>query len=222
LLASAGHLCVRGWWWSGGVMELYEWGLVTNVAAVTALLIALPLAARYLHLGARRAGAFAALLALIVRDIALPEACTRVRTLLLRYPGYGETLGAMQRAEALAAEVTPLHAEALVALGEGWDADEALAIALACALAAPDFVTGVRLAVNHDGDSDSTGAIAGNLLGALHGVEAIPQRWLAGLEGARVLAEVADDLATFPDWPIGEFVAEGETSDHYRQRYPGS
>src|SRR3954454_8860075 len=39
LIAGTAHLCVRGWWWSGGVMELYEWGLVTNVAAVTALLI---------------------------------------------------------------------------------------------------------------------------------------------------------------------------------------
>ena len=31
LIAGAAHLAVRGWWWSGGVMEVYEWGLVTNV-----------------------------------------------------------------------------------------------------------------------------------------------------------------------------------------------
>ncbi len=37
----------------------------------------------------------------------------------------------------------------------------------------------MRLAVNHGGDSDSTGAITGNLLGTLWGVAAIPERWLA-------------------------------------------
>jgi ADP-ribosylglycohydrolase len=41
----------------------------------------------------------------------------------------------------------------------------AIAIAICCALVARDFA-GVILAVNHDGDSASTGSIAGNLLGA--------------------------------------------------------
>ena len=36
-------------------------------------------------------------------------------------------------------------------------AEEALAIAVFCALAAPDFESGVLTAVNHGGDSDSTG-----------------------------------------------------------------
>lgn len=62
LLAGMGHLVVRGWWWSGGAMELYEWGLVTNVAAATALLIALPLTVNALFADARRSGAFAVLL----------------------------------------------------------------------------------------------------------------------------------------------------------------
>ena len=74
---------------------------------------------------------------------------------------------------------SPASPEAVERLGQGWVAEEALAIALYCALVADDFATGVRLAVNHGGDSDSTGAIAGNLLGTLHGVRAIPERWLA-------------------------------------------
>jgi hypothetical protein len=78
----------------------------------------------------------------------------------------------------------------------------------------------MRLAVNHDGDSDSTAAIAGNLLGAALGVEAIPQRWLSALEARRVIAEVADDLATFPGWPLGEFVEETQASEYWRRRYP--
>ena len=54
---------------------------------------------------------------------------------------------------------------------------------------ADDFESGVRLAVNHGGDSDSTGAITGNLLGTLHGAGAIPERWLAQLE---LRAEIED------------------------------
>jgi ADP-ribosyl-[dinitrogen reductase] hydrolase len=72
--------------------------------------------------------------------------------------------------------------EAIAELGEGWVAEEALAISVYCALVARDFRQGVVMAVNHDGDSDSTGAITGNLLGALHGVDAIPAR-MAGAAG---------------------------------------
>ena len=98
--------------------------------------------------------------------------------------------------------------------------EEALAISVFCALTAPDFAEGVIRAVNHDGDSDSTGAIAGNLLGALHGVENVPRKWLSGLELGTEIAAIADDLATWPDWPIGEFIEETEASNYWRTRYP--
>jgi ADP-ribosylglycohydrolase len=171
--------------------------------------------------GRLAAGALAALVGLIARGESLGSAMARVKTLLPRYPGHAETLAAMTRAEALASAGVP-RAETVIELGEGWVADEALAIALLCALAAPDYESGVRLAVNHDGDSDSTAAITGNLLGAIHGVEAIPKRWLISLELRRVIIETADDLATFPDWPIGEFMPDSDAADYWKQRYPGT
>ena len=59
-------------------------------------------------------------------------------------------------------------------LGEGWVGDEALAIAVFCAVRYQnDFAAGIRAAVNHKGDSDSTGAICGNILGAWLGEEAV-------------------------------------------------
>ena len=62
-------------------------------------------------------------------------------------------------------------------MGGGWVGEEALAIALYCALnAQDDFAHGVLLAVNHSGDSDSTGAITGNLLGLMLGIDAIPAK----------------------------------------------
>ena len=50
--------------------------------------------------------------------------------------------------------------------------------------------------VNHSGDSDSTGAVTGNILGAWLGYEAIEEKWLKDLELRRVLLEMADDLYT--------------------------
>ena len=171
--------------------------------------------------GRLAAGAFSALVLLLAREKTLADAVARVKALLGRYPGSAETLAAITRAEALAVHGPP-RAESLSELGEGWTADEALAIGLACALAAPDFETGLRLAVNHDGDSDSTAAIAGNLLGAAHGVNAIPKRWTIGLELRRAIVEMADDLATFPEWPLGEFMPDSDEADYWKRRYPGT
>ena len=49
-------------------------------------------------------------------------------------------------------------------------------------------------AVNHDGDSDSTGAIAGNIIGAILGYSAIPKHYIENLEIEPVLVSIADDL----------------------------
>jgi ADP-ribosyl-[dinitrogen reductase] hydrolase len=116
--------------------------------------------------------------------------------------------GASETVEALRAALrlfyNPLATpspEVVESLGEGWDGDEALAIGLYCALAAGgDFARGVRLAVNHSGDSDSTGSITGNILGALLSEQAIPPPWLERLELADVIRQVGSDLyATFED-----------------------
>ncbi len=92
-------------------------------------------------------------------------------------------------------EHQPVAFETVASLGLGWIAEEALAIGVYCALAAgKDFKKGITLAVNHDGDSDSTGAITGNLLGALLGTTAIPGQYLAELELAPLIEEIAGDL----------------------------
>ncbi|WP_390612398.1 ADP-ribosylglycohydrolase family protein [Tepidimonas fonticaldi] len=84
-----------------------------------------------------------------------------------------------------------------------------------------NFEEGVLLAIHHDGDSDSTGAMAGNLLGTMGGVQAIPERWLARLELRDVITELAQDLYDYPDWPIGEYVPETPQSRLIFAKYPG-
>jgi len=80
-------------------------------------------------------------------------------------------------------------------LGEGWVAEETLAIAIYCSLKYKnDFSKGIIAAVNHGGDSDSTGAVTGNILGALSGYEAIDEKWKKDLELSDIILEMADDL----------------------------
>lgn len=80
-------------------------------------------------------------------------------------------------------------------LGEGWVGEEALAVGIYCALRhQDDFSAAVVAAVNHSGDSDSTGAVCGNILGALLGYEAVGEQWTQDLELLDVTLELADDL----------------------------
>jgi ADP-ribosylglycohydrolase len=105
-----------------------------------------------------------------------------------------ETLHALRAARSLAAKGEPT-AEKLESLGEGWVAEEALAMSVYCALVHPDdFAAAVCLAVNHSGDSDSTGAITGNIVGFMLGEEAIPGAWRRDVELAALILELADDL----------------------------
>lgn len=94
--------------------------------------------------------------------------------------------------------------EAIRALGGGWVAEETLAIAVYCALKYQnDFDKALIAAVNHSGDSDSTGAVTGNILGAHLGFNKIPQKYLEKLELKDVILEIADDL--FNDCKMRKF-----------------
>ncbi len=85
--------------------------------------------------------------------------------------------------------------ETIHLLGEGWVAEETLAIALYCSLKySDDLQKALITSVNHNGDSDSTGAVTGNILGAYLGYENIPQVFLDELELKDVLLELANDL----------------------------
>jgi ADP-ribosylglycohydrolase len=59
---------------------------------------------------------------------------------------------------------------------------EAVAIALYAVLTAGSYVEAIRIASNHDGDSDSTASIAGQMWGAWKGVEGSPCEWITNLD----------------------------------------
>ena len=97
-------------------------------------------------------------------------------------------------------------AENIRLLGEGWTGEEAWAIALYCAVRHIDSIEeAIIAAVNHDGDSDSTGAVCGNIMGAIYGYEAMKRKCLfcpqgkeleQTLELSDIILTLADDLYT--------------------------
>ena len=94
--------------------------------------------------------------------------------------------------------------EAIRDLGEGWVAEETLAIAVYCVLKySNNFEKAIIASVNHSGDSDSTGAVTGNILGAYLGLSAIPQKFLEKLELKSIITEIADDL--YNDCQMSEY-----------------
>jgi ADP-ribosylglycohydrolase len=159
------------------------------------------------------AGFLALLIEKIVSGASLADSIQMAKQCLTKQPGHEEVLNAVESAVFLAQSDAP-HTK-LAVLGQGWVAEEALAIALYCALVASNFEEAIVLAVNHSGDSDSTGAIAGNICGALYGVEAIPARWVDAVELRDEITSIADDLAGLREDALDL------DSEQIFERYPG-
>ena len=68
-------------------------------------------------------------------------------------------------------------------------------IGLQVAAEAPGFEEGLRLVVACGGDTDTNGAVAGALLGAIHGRAALPPAWLRVLLDRESIEEEAEALA---------------------------
>ena len=86
---------------------------------------------------------------------------------------------------------------AIEQIGGGWTGHEALAIAIYSAVKHSDsFEDAIISSVNHSGDSDSTGAICGNIMGSLLGRSAIPDHYTRDLELLDVIEEMSEDIYT--------------------------
>jgi ADP-ribosylglycohydrolase len=156
----------------------------------------------------------------------LPLALDHATLILMRQPHHEETFRALAAARELASGGHP-SPEKVETLGGGWVAEEALAIAIYAALVAgDDFRAALRLAANHSGDSDSTAAICGNLLGAEQGEAALPADWLAQLEVRDLATELADDLALeileLSPVPSAESGRGSAAAEAWFRKYPGA
>lgn len=142
------------------------------------------------------AGTLAFLVSRLMAGQDLNTAVEEASAELRNHPGHEEVAARLSAAVhyARSAGTTPTHLE--TGIGTGWTAADALGIGLYAALVADgDFDAALPLAVNHSGNSATTGAVCGSLVGAQRGAATIPQRWRAELELHDVIERLAHDAA---------------------------
>ncbi|MBT3556350.1 MAG: ADP-ribosylglycohydrolase family protein, partial [Rhodospirillales bacterium] len=177
----------------GGVMRVAPVGLVTVWTADEAFDMGCAVAAMtHGHpSGYLSAGALAFIIRTVMDGSELREATENAIEKLEAISGGQETTSALSNVLSLAEDTTRDPSDAVAQLGEGWVGEEALAIGLYSALKANSFSNAVIVAANHDGDSDSTASIAGQIHGAIYGYDALPSDWIAALDVGPML----DDLS---------------------------
>ncbi|MHB1152698.1 MAG: ADP-ribosylglycohydrolase family protein [Eubacteriales bacterium] len=140
------------------------------------------------------AGALAYIIASVIEGHDLETAVNDTLAILKCYKNHDECSHALSISLELSESNIP-DIDAITKLGEGWVGEEAIAISVYCALKHKnDFKKALIATVNHNGDSDSTGAITGNILGAYLGYSKIPADWTRDIELLDVLIQVSDDL----------------------------
>jgi ADP-ribosylglycohydrolase len=209
----------------GGVMRSAPFGFLAPVFGSEAAFDLAATSAGYTHghpTGQISSGALGYLIAELVGGATLSRAVDATMSLVTTRDPNGETTHALRGAWS-AAHHAPGSTARLESLGGGWVAEEALAIAVYSALSYPrpeQMLDALALAVTHSGDSDSTGAICGNILGAAHGLPAVPAELVFEVEGRSVLLTLADDV-------VLEMTAQGRLhgdygpSTRWTDRYPG-
>ena len=158
--------------------------------------------------GITAGGAFAMLISYLRNGKSLASSLDLMEKHLKNIKEAAETLNAIRKART---------ANNITELGEGWVAEEALAIGIYCALRHTwNFKAGVLEAINITGDSDSTGCIAGHILGVLNGENAIPENWRKNLRELNIVSQMADDIHT-----RFEENSAGYITKNWWQKYPG-
>jgi ADP-ribosylglycohydrolase len=207
----------------GTVMRSAPFGLIPHISPDAVYKLSADAASlTHGHPSARQsAGSFSLLIHRLVSGDSLHDAAAAVVAEVRGRDGVVPELPLRLEAAVRLAGAGVLGPEELVReLGGGWVAEEAFAVGLYAALATaprPDgatragattrsgatsgaanpeehFRAAVAVAVNHSGDSDSTGSIAGNILGAFYGEECLPAAWLAELEAPHVIRGMAELL----------------------------
>ncbi|WP_242687518.1 MULTISPECIES: ADP-ribosylglycohydrolase family protein [unclassified Actinopolyspora] len=160
-------------------------------------------------------GVLAVLIARLLRGASLSEGITAALEELDEHPEGGTVRAGVGAALELAESgvVPPERVENT--LGAGFKAVEALGIGLYSALSAHgDFATGLRIAVNHSGNSSVCGAVSGGLL-ALSAPETVGEHWFLELELREAVERMATDAAR-------EFGPAPPDTPEWFERYPAS
>lgn len=213
---------------SGAVMRSAPFGLIDRPWADEDFAYGAAVeAASYTHGhpgGQAAAGALALMIRSLVRGETLPGAADWAADYADRQgPGGHESARSIRLAVQLSSEASPSRA-CVESLGAGRIAGEALAIALYCALVLPgahQALDALALAVSHSGNSDTTGSVCGNLIGAWHGQQSLPSALEFRVEGRATILELADDLAIEVTRSPYSTYGGSAGSESWWLRYPG-
>jgi len=180
----------------GGVMRTAPIGLITAWDERTAFEVgARASAITHGHpSGYLSGGAMAAIVRSLIGGADLGDAAAQTIEIARTWGENEETVSAIRLAFDLAKKPDQRPEDAIRLLGQGWVGEEALAIGLYAALVGGSFTETLVIAANHDGDSDSTASIAGQLFGAWKGVTEIPHAWVRRLDVIEPIYEVLDGL----------------------------
>jgi ADP-ribosyl-[dinitrogen reductase] hydrolase len=180
----------------GGVMRIAPIGLISAIdPAAAAGLAARAAALTHGHpSGYLSAAAMAAILRLGLDGCDLAAAGKRAKDLLRAWKGGKETLANVDAALASARNERAGDRKTVSAIGQGWTGEEALGIALYSALVAKSFPDVFKIGANHDGDSDSTASIAGQLYGLFNGMSGLPNEWVRRLNVLKPLLRLSREL----------------------------
>ena len=160
--------------------------------------------------GQLAAAAWAEMLTDVANGSTLEETAAATAANYERLENGGETTHAIRKALDAPRDGMP---ETVETLGSGWIAEEALSIALYACLVGKSFEEALQIAVLHSGDSDSTGAIAGNMLGLIDPKAVLSHRWSPVIEGADIISGLVRDYL--------QLVNESDGAELLADAYPG-
>jgi ADP-ribosylglycohydrolase len=182
---------------NGGLKRVLPAGLYFNYDSETAFRAGADFAAvtHSSPTGYLSAGCYCAVIAELMNGENLENAINIAMRILKEYDGHETTSLALDEMLELIKDEEVSPRVAINKLGDGKNAESALAIALFCvSLHNEDFANSIRLAANHDGESDVCAALCGGLFGAYRGVNSIPKRWIKKIQYYNLLLDVGEEL----------------------------
>lgn len=194
----------------GTIMRVAPIGLMFPRDLVRAIAIETSALTHGHQTGQLAAAAWAEMLADVAGGADLEKTAAQTAETYARLPGGDETAQAIQAALRAPRDGT---GETVESLGGGWTAEEALSIALYACLAGDSFEEALLIAATHGGDSDSTAAIAGNMLGLIDPAAVLRHRWAEIVEGADIISQLVRDYR--------ELSSDIDAAEELFEVYPG-
>lgn len=180
----------------GGMMRVAPVGLVEDETSVFDTGTSIAAITHGHPTGCLAGGSLATIIHYIIKGDEIAQAIQKTLYILRGQEKSEECVNIIEKAVELASKGEPSW-QKIKELGLGFMAEEALAIAIYCALSYPNNLReAIKLAVNHDGDSDTTGAITGNIVGAYLGADHIEKELIEKVELSKEIEKLAYDLFT--------------------------